>query len=818
VGEEMQTVVPVNVSGQGGRRLDAKELIRLGGEVREPEDLAKAWSMLDAAAATVADEVGILLEAATALRGVSRFVAAEGMYRRVLDRAPGHAGALIGLGKLAQYRGHPAVALMEFEAAAAADPRNVYVQVEIANTLRDMQRDQEAEARYRHVLDTAPHHIGAVVGLASLARRRADHAGALALLQAAAADHPGNVYVQVEIANTLRDLSRYEEAESRYRRVLDAAPDQLGALLGLASVARGRGDHAGALALYQAAAVRHPENQHIQLELGATFRDLQHPAGAEAIYRRILERTPRHAAALLGLGYIAREQSEWNVALEHFRAAADACPGQTRPLFEIASTLRELQRIEEAEQVLDSLEQCPGSDLNGELKERKFEHFCLTKQLDKAAECLAGWGHHRNVPSNCVPLAAGLYGARGQWQDVLDFFRERVVEGRWGGRRGRYLMLLEAVARAARHTGSYHVLLHLVDRMLAVVNCPELRDLRDQVTEELALLCSLGLEDGTDAPDPVIDSTLRTWRSKRLRQALGNSSTTEEARTIFWCTDSAFLVGAAVSIFSLMRHNLESLRQYAFIVFCSEEVLELTSGLCDRIATAFSTRISVRTAGDLVAGVSGLCTEYGMFTPGYALSEAAYYRIYATLQLQKEGISGRALYLDADTCVGPGVDRLIDFDMDGRPLGARLEVVSNPAIRRAAHKIGIAPHTYFNSGVLLFDLKHPALAPALREAMDTSFRHPDLLTFLDQCALNMAFQAKIAPLPQPFNTFVKQNTDLRTVPTDAVITHFLARPKPWDPMYATANCRRWIEELAALRQVVGAEWLGRLLALQFPRR
>jgi lipopolysaccharide biosynthesis glycosyltransferase/Flp pilus assembly protein TadD len=658
-----------------------------------------------------------------------------------------------------------------------------------------------------------------LVKLGHQARGRRDLIAALRMFEAASDAKPDNLNILAECGNTLRAMSRFDAAAAIYRGVLERAPGHFGALVGLGQLAKQQGDRGEALQYFEAAAETDPQNPNLQAEIAHTLVQMDRRDEAELAYQNVLKGCPSHFGALVGLGHIARARRDWAQALTHFEAAQAAAPENLGASLEMATVFRELQRPDDAEAILQHLESLVDVRIDTELlQERKFEHFCLTKQLDKAAECLAGWGHHRNVPSNSVPLAAGLYGARRQWQDVLEFFRERVVEGTWAGKSGYDPILLEAVARAARHTGSYHVVLRLIDRLAEVINDPKLRDLRDQLTEELVLLRSLGLHDGTDAPAPMIGSTLRAWRLNRLRQMLGNSSATEASATIFWCTDAAFLPGAIVSIFSLMRHNLGSLRRYSLTVFCSEDVLELTAGLCDRIATAFSTRISVRTASDLAAGSGGLCTEYGVFTPGYALSEAAYYRIYAALQLLKEGVNGRVLYLDADTWVGPGLDRLIDFDMDDRPLGACLDDVSDPAIRRAALKIGVAPEAYFNSGVLLFDLKHPALAPALREAIETSVRHPNLLTFLDQCALNMAFQAKVAPLPEPFNVFVRQHTDLRSEPTDAVVTHFLARPKPWDPMYATSNCRRWIEELAALRQVVGAEWLGPLLSLQFPRR
>src|SRR5215467_12034836 len=100
---------------------------------------------------------------------------------------------------------------------------------------------------------TAATHVE-LVGMGLAARRQGDLQGAVRILEAASTAAPENLDICVELGNTLRAMSRLDEAESEYRRVLDRLPAHFGALVGLAHVAKQRGDRPGALAHFEAAA------------------------------------------------------------------------------------------------------------------------------------------------------------------------------------------------------------------------------------------------------------------------------------------------------------------------------------------------------------------------------------------------------------------------------------------------------------------------------------------------------------------------------------------------------------------------------------
>jgi lipopolysaccharide biosynthesis glycosyltransferase len=207
-------------------------------------------------------------------------------------------------------------------------------------------------------------------------------------------------------------------------------------------------------------------------------------------------------------------------------------------------------------------------------------------------------------------------------------------------------------------------------------------------------------------------------------------------------------------------------------------------------------------------------TDWGIFTAHPGLTDATYYRLFAARWLVDQGLTGRAVYLDADTIPGPGVRALFDIDLGGHPIGARADAPL-PGVRQAAARLKIDLASYFNAGVMVFDLSHQATGAALSRAIAFAQGHPDELTFFDQCALNVGFAGLRAPLPDSFNELIPPEPPRRASAPEPVIRHFIGPPKPWDPMYIGDNCRPWLAELVALRRVLPPGSLRGLLALPF---
>jgi lipopolysaccharide biosynthesis glycosyltransferase len=271
---------------------------------------------------------------------------------------------------------------------------------------------------------------------------------------------------------------------------------------------------------------------------------------------------------------------------------------------------------------------------------------------------------------------------------------------------------------------------------------------------------------------------------------------------------------------SLLRHNPDVDLEGGLHVVVATDALPLATTVLSLLASLASVKIDVVNATDLMPDTEALRTEYGLFTPGHRLSIAAYYRLFAVQALSASIAADRIVYLDSDTCVRPGASGLFDVDLHGQPLAARSERAGIQAadaslngIAQAARRLGLDPHAYFNSGVLIFDATHSGVGDGLARAIHAATEEPELLTFHDQCALNLGFSGLVSPLPESFNHFVRPA--IAASLSNAVVAHYLERPKPWDALYPATNAGPWLSEFSALSSLVGPTLMADLLRSQF---
>jgi len=111
----------------------------------------------------------------------------------------------------------------------------------------------------------------------------------------------------------------------------------------------------------------------------------------------------------------------------------------------------------------------------------------------------------------------------------------------------------------------------------------------------------------------------------------------------------------------------------------------------------------------------------------------------------------RVIYLDADVLALRSLSPLWAEDLDGAVLGAVRNVVE-PAMRPHVASLGIAdPSSYFNAGVLLFDLAAMRDVQSWRRISEFVQGVAGPLTWFDQDALNVVFAGQWKPLEPRWN-------------------------------------------------------------------
>ena len=230
---------------------------------------------------------------------------------------------------------------------------------------------------------------------ADLAGNARDYTGAVALYQAALALNPGRADIRLKLANMLKELARFGEAEAAYRQAAALAPQdreihlQLGDLLSL----MGRAAEAElSYAAAEAAPARHPATSEahirdgdrlrdarrcaeaakaygaaleiaplrtdIRVQYGNMLKDSGRLAEAEAAYRCALAEAPEDADLHLQLGHVLKLQGRRSEALAAYRRSAELQPDNSEPLKELfyAGSFNDQQELFERRLAAGSIE------------------------------------------------------------------------------------------------------------------------------------------------------------------------------------------------------------------------------------------------------------------------------------------------------------------------------------------------------------------------------------------------------------------------------------------------------------------------------
>lgn len=169
--------------------------------------------------------------------------------------------------------------------------------------------------------------------------------------------------------------------------------------------------------------------------------------------------------------------------------------------------------------------------------------------------------------------------------------------------------------------------------------------------------------------------------------------------------------------------------------------------------------------------------------PSGHITQAMYYR-YLFAELLPPEIT-KIIYLDADIICKGDILPLWQTDLQGKVLAAARDYGEE----RSCDRIGLKNGRYFNSGVLLLDLKQwrqqkftQKLFQWLEQVGSTK------ILWGDQDALNGVLDGDFIELPKKYNGIVINNTVLNEA-MDMALVHYIDYVKPWHIYYADSNAK-----------------------------
>jgi tetratricopeptide (TPR) repeat protein len=456
-------------------RCNVDALAGLGEIGRCRGELPAALHYLQQAFANAPERSPIASALAAVLRDLGRYQEAAEVLQSVLARDPADWAALVGLGLLARCRGDDTGAAALFAQALRYGPGHAGMRLELALSLSRAGRLDEAEVEYRAVLERDAFNVEALAGLAAVRKQAGDVTAALGLLRTAVEHRPDDAIIRLDYAATLRELSHLDEAEAECRLVAQSHPAHWMALVGLALVARVRGDHDAARLGFERALALQPAHEGLQSELALTFRHLGWLDEAEQLYLRMAEADPRAAAPLEGLSLIAVARGDPDAAISWALAACELEPKPDHKLL-LSSIYRDAGRPRDAAAVIDEVLLAVPKHAGAWL-----ERGLLLRSTGDHPGALASFEHALSTGAQRALIeVAGEHFALGS-PDRARAAYERVLAGEPINAQA-----LLGMAELAMHAFAYHDCLTLADVVIAAY--PMHLDARRQKCRALCLL------------------------------------------------------------------------------------------------------------------------------------------------------------------------------------------------------------------------------------------------------------------------------------------------------------------------------------------
>ena len=248
-----------------------------------------------------------------------------------------------------------------------------------------------------------------------------------------------------------------------------------------------------------------------------------------------------------------------------------------------------------------------------------------------------------------------------------------------------------------------------------------------------------------------------------------------------------FLKPAKIMLYSLSKYH-DDLNVYLLYGSLSEESIdEFKSFLADKCHT---TLFSIQALG---------------FFKNVPLSEQyskpeIYFRLLAPYILP-ESID-RILYLDADIIINGSLLDFYEQDFEGAYVAVtkdRFDFCDEVVLQKK--KLGMKDSDiYFNSGVMLLNLRAFRDNIKLTDIMEFIDENRDKLFYFDQDILNCLLldHKKLCELQYNFQAYPFEQLDLFDIMKTTTVLHYTDQPKPWNPKYSgTLDYFYWSNALKA---------------------
>jgi lipopolysaccharide biosynthesis glycosyltransferase len=164
---------------------------------------------------------------------------------------------------------------------------------------------------------------------------------------------------------------------------------------------------------------------------------------------------------------------------------------------------------------------------------------------------------------------------------------------------------------------------------------------------------------------------------------------------------------------------------------------------------------------------------FDQYTISHHISKAVYFRLLMS-DIIPDNVDS-VIYLDSDIVITGSLKKLVDFDFKNKYLYAVSDIASAEQSIIRLNEIGVPATKYFNSGVMLINLKMWRDSDVSKNLILTAEKYRSKLQWWDQDVLNIYFYDKWEQLPYKYNANAI-NKRLDEIP---LIIHYTSSSKPW---------------------------------------
>ena len=232
-------------------------------------------------------------------------------------------------------------------------PANLWQLAEVAATLLRNGRTEDAQALLANGQTMFPDHPRLFIDHATIAEAAHDWPEVIRRFTAVKERFPDGWWAYARIAIALRHLGRLDEADQILEEAQQRIPGEPALFIDHGTVAEAREDWPEVIHRFTAVKERFPDGWWAYARIAIALRHLGRLDEADQILEEGQRRIPGEAALFIDHGTVAEAREDWPEVIRRFTAVKERFPDGWWAYARIAAALRRLDRIDDAEQILE---------------------------------------------------------------------------------------------------------------------------------------------------------------------------------------------------------------------------------------------------------------------------------------------------------------------------------------------------------------------------------------------------------------------------------------------------------------------------------